>query len=136
MLFRSEYQKMVESGRVPGKGRIRTSIEKLSRRASEQGRICVSTEIWLNPGEYREKVEFVRVSKNCTHEYQIRVESVRIPKNGRIRESTGKRKNPYDYRKTIRVSTGKWSNQCEQRKIVESGQYRKKVESVRLSKNC
>ena len=55
---------MVESGRVPGKGRIPTSIENLSRRELENDRICVSTEEWWNPGEYREKVESVRVSKN------------------------------------------------------------------------
>ena len=67
---------MVESGRLPGKGRIRTTIEKLSRRVSEKGRISVSTENWLNPGKYREKVESVRVPKNCTDEYRKRVESV------------------------------------------------------------
>ena len=38
-----EYRKMVESGRVPRKGRIRATIEKLSGRASEKGRINVST---------------------------------------------------------------------------------------------
>ena len=77
---------MVESGRVPGKGRIRAgiekqsglvpengwiraSIEKLSRWVPEKGRICVSTEKWWNPGEYREKVETLRVSKNYLSEY-------------------------------------------------------------------
>ena len=49
---------MVESGRVSGKGRILASIEKLSRRVPKNGRICVSTEKLLNPGEYREKVLF------------------------------------------------------------------------------
>ena len=39
-----EYRKMVESGRVPGKGGIRTSIEKLSRGVPENGRMNVSTE--------------------------------------------------------------------------------------------
>ena len=48
---------MVESGRVPGKGRIRASIEKLSRRVPEKGRISVSTEKWENPGEYLQKVD-------------------------------------------------------------------------------
>ena len=38
-----EYRKLVESGRVPGKGRIRATIEKLSGRVSEKGRIRVST---------------------------------------------------------------------------------------------
>ena len=35
---------MVESGRLSGKGRFRASIEKLSERVSEKGRIIVSTE--------------------------------------------------------------------------------------------
>ena len=55
---------MVESERVRGKGRIRESIEKLSWRVPEKGRICETNENWYNPGEYREKVEFVCVSKN------------------------------------------------------------------------
>ena len=59
-----KYRKMVEFGRVPGKSRIHLNIEKLSRRVPEKGRICVSTKEWQNPGEYREKVESVRVSKN------------------------------------------------------------------------
>ena len=59
---------MVESRRVPGIGRICTSIEKLSQRVPEKGRICVSAEKWQNPGEYREKVESVRVSKNSLDE--------------------------------------------------------------------
>ena len=50
---------MVESGRVLEKGRIHASIEK-----------------WQNPGEYREKVESVKVSKTCAGEYQKMVESV------------------------------------------------------------
>ena len=67
---------MVECGRVPGKGTIRAIIEKLSRRVPEKGRICVSTEKWQNPGEYREKEESVRVSKYCPDEYRKSVESV------------------------------------------------------------
>ena len=50
-----EYRKMVESGRVAGKGRIRASIEKLSRRLLKNGRISVSTEEWWHLGKYREK---------------------------------------------------------------------------------
>ena len=60
--------KMVESGRVPGKGRIRPSIDNLRRGVPENGRIYVSTENSSNPGEYREKVESVRVSRICTGE--------------------------------------------------------------------
>ena len=82
---------MVESGRVPAKVRFRASIENLSQRVPEKGRISVSTEKWWNPGEYREKVDSVRVSKNCPDEYQKRFESVCVPKNGRIRASTCKR---------------------------------------------
>ena len=50
---------MVESERVPGKGRIRASIKKVSRRVPKKGRMSVSTEKRKNPGEYREKVESV-----------------------------------------------------------------------------
>ena len=67
---------MVESGRLPGKGRIRASTEKLSRRVSEKGRMSVSTEKWYNLGEYREKVESVPLLKNCPNEFTKRVESV------------------------------------------------------------
>ena len=81
---------MAESGSVPGKCRIRGSVEKLSQRVLEKGRISVSTEKGKNPGEYREKVESVRVSKNCPGEYRKRVESLSVPKNGTIRENTGK----------------------------------------------
>ena len=65
-----EYRKIVESGRVPGKNRIAASIEKLSGRVPEKGRICVTTQKWWNPGEYRDKVESLRVSKNCPDEYR------------------------------------------------------------------
>ena len=56
-----EYRIMASSGSVQGKGRIRASVEKLSRRVSKNSRICVSIEKWQNPGEYREKVESVPV---------------------------------------------------------------------------
>ena len=61
---------MVESGRVLGKGRIRASTEKLSARVLKNGRIGVSAAKWKNPGEYWEKVESVRVRKNCPDEYR------------------------------------------------------------------
>ena len=48
----------------PKKGRIRASIQNLFGWVPEKGPINVSTEKWQNPGEYQEKVEFVRVSKN------------------------------------------------------------------------
>ena len=67
---------MVESGREPGKGRIPLSIEKLSGQVSEVGTISVSTEKWLNPGEYREKVESVPLLKNSPDEFWKMVKSV------------------------------------------------------------
>ena len=82
---------MVESGRIPGRDRFRASTEKLSERVLDKGRMSISTQKWLNPGEYREKVESVRVPKNCPDEDLTRVESVSIPKNGSIRASTEKR---------------------------------------------
>ena len=41
-----EFRKRVEFGRVLGKGRIRRSTEKLSRRVLENGRMSVSTGKW------------------------------------------------------------------------------------------
>ena len=73
---------MVDSGRVPGKGRIPASIEKLSRRVAEKGRICVSTEKWWTLGEYREKVD--------PYEYRKTVPA-----------RTGKRSNLCEYRKMV-----------------------------------
>ena len=71
-----EYRKMASSGLVPGKGRIRGSVEKLSRGVPKKGRICVSTEKWHHPDQNRQKVESVRVSKNCPGEYRKNVESL------------------------------------------------------------
>ena len=48
-----ENQKIVESGRVPGKRRILASTEKLYRQAPEKGGISVSTEKWLNQCQYQ-----------------------------------------------------------------------------------
>ena len=75
-LNQCEYQKIVESGRVPGKVGIRASTLRLSGRVLKNGRISVSTGTLLNPGEYREKVETVRVPKNCPDQYGKIVESV------------------------------------------------------------
>ena len=80
---------MVESGRVPGKVRIRASIEKMSGRVMKKGRNSVSIEKWYIPCEYWQKEESMRISKNCPGEFRKRVESVRVAKNGRIRASTG-----------------------------------------------
>ena len=67
--IRGKYRKSVESVRVPGKGKIRTSTEKWSVQPTGKGRIRVSTGKWQNPGDYLEKVEYVRVPKNCANEY-------------------------------------------------------------------
>ena len=67
---------MVESRRVSGRSRIRASIKKVSGRVPKTDRMSVSTQKWENPGEYREKVEFEQVSKNCPEEYRKMVESV------------------------------------------------------------
>ena len=71
---------MVESGRVPGKGRIRASIEKLSRRVLEKGRM----------GEYWKMVEFGRVPEKGRIRASIEKHSGWIPEKGRIRLSTEK----------------------------------------------
>ena len=82
---------MVESRRVPGKGRIRVSTEKLSGRVTKNCRINVSTGKWENPGEYGEKVESVPVPKNCPDEYRKMIESMSVLEKGGFRASTGKR---------------------------------------------
>ena len=69
-----EYRKMASYGSVPGKGRIRASVEKAFWRVPEKGRTCVSNEKWRNRGQYGEKVESVRVSKNFPGEYWKKVE--------------------------------------------------------------
>ena len=60
----------------------------MSERVPKNARISVSTGKWQNPGEYREKVESVRVPKNCPDEYLKMVESARLPGKGRIRACT------------------------------------------------
>ena len=82
---------MVESVRVPGKGRIRASIEKLFGCVPKNGPISVTTEKCSNPCQYQEKVESVLLPKNCLNEYQKIVEFMQVPENGRIGASIGKR---------------------------------------------
>ena len=92
-----EYRKMVESERVPGKGRIHGDTEKLSSRVLE-------------------KVEYVRIPKNCPGEYWKRVESVRVlkmvecgrvPGKGRVRLNTKKLSGRVLENGRISDSTGK-----------------------------
>ena len=85
------YPKILESGPVQGKGRIRASTDKVSGRVSKEGTISVSAAKWYNPVQYREKLESVRVPKKCSDEYRKRVQSMCEPKNCIIRASTGKR---------------------------------------------
>ena len=66
----------------------------------------------LNPGEYREKVESVRVTKNCPDQYE---------KNCRISVSTRKLFNPGEYRE--KVESVRVPKNCPD-------QYRKMVDSV------
>ena len=73
---------MVESGRVPGKGRIRPSIEKLSRRVPQKR------------------------SNQC--EYRKIVESGRVPGKGRIRPSIEKLSGRVPEKGQISVATEKW----------------------------
>ena len=75
---------MVESGRISGIGRIRTSIEKLSPRVPEKGRIL------------------------C--EYRKMVESGQLPVNGRIRASIEKLFRWVLEKGPINVSTEEWKN--------------------------
>ena len=70
------YRKMAESERVPGKGKIPASIDKLSRRILEKDRMCVTIKKWMNADDYGEKLESLGVSKNLPDEYRKRVESV------------------------------------------------------------
>ena len=88
-----EYRKRVESGRVPGKGRIRASIEKLSRRVSERvesvtvsknGRIRASTEKRKNGYEYGKTVPTSTGKRSNLCEYRKMVEYGRLPGKGRI----------------------------------------------------
>ena len=75
---------MVESGRVPGKGIIRRSINKLSRGVPENVRICVSTEKWLNPDEYLKTVPASTGEGSNLSEYRKMIESRRVQGKGRI----------------------------------------------------
>ena len=65
----------------------------------------------LNPGEYREKVESVRVPKNCPDVY---------PKSGRMSVSTGKLLNPGEYREKVESVRVPKNYPDKYRKMVES----------------
>ena len=81
---------MIESGRVPRKGRIRAITEKLSERVPENAKIRVSTGKRENQAKSRENVESVQEQKSCPNEYRKMVESGSVPENDTIRPSPGK----------------------------------------------
>ena len=90
----------------------------------------------LNPVEYREKVEFLRVPKTVRtstekwlneYDYQKIVVSGPVSAKGGIRASTEKLSGPV--RKNGRIS-------ASTEKLLNPGQYRQNVESVRVPKNC
>ena len=107
-----EYRKMVESGRVPGKGRVPTSIEKLSQRIQEMGRIYVSTDKMVESGQVR-----------GTGRIPASIEKLsrRVPKKGRIYVSTDKMVEFGQVPGTGRIPAS--IENCP-------GEYRKRVESV------
>ena len=70
---------MIESGRVPGKGRIRASIEKI---------VLSSTGKGSNQCEYRKMVESGRLPGKGIIRASIEKMSRRLQKNGRINVST------------------------------------------------
>ena len=83
-------------------------MEKLFGWVTEKGPINVSTEKMKNPGEYEEKVESVRVSKNSSDECQKSVLSVWVPGKGRILGSVEKLFDWVPEKGQISVSTEKW----------------------------
>ena len=72
---------MVESGPVPGSGRIRASLEKTDRPSTGKG---------SNQCEYRKMVESGRVPGKGRIRPSIEKLSRRVPKKGRISVSTEK----------------------------------------------
>ena len=72
---------MVESERVPGKGRIRADIEKT---------FSANTKKESNECEYRKMVESGRVPKKGRIRASIEKVSGRVPEEGRISVSTEK----------------------------------------------
>ena len=94
---------MVKSKRVQVKDGIHASTEKLSGPVRKNGRMSVSTEALLNPGENRQTMESVRVPKNCPDQYEKMVdqsedrnnfESRRVPAKDGIRASIVKLSGP------------------------------------------
>ena len=129
--------KLFESRRVPAKDGIRASTEKLSEQVRKNGRINGTTEKLLNPGEYRQKMKSVWVPKNHPDQYEKNgwmsvstgtlFESRRVRAKDGIRASTKKHSGPVRKNGRMCVSTGT---------LLNPGEYRQKVESVLVPKNC
>ena len=69
------------------KGGIRARTEKLSGPVRKNGRIIKSARKLLNPGDYQQKVESVRVPKICPDQYAKMVdqcEHQKIVESGRV----------------------------------------------------
>ena len=127
---------MTESGLVLGKGRIRASVDKLSRGVPEKDRIWVSTEKWPNQGQYREKAIPCKCRKTVPTsiekwsnlcEYRKMASSGSVPVKDRICASVEKLSRGVSQKVRFCESTQIWENQ---------GEYQENVESVRMSKNC
>ena len=65
----------------------------------------------LNPGKYRQKVESVRVPKNCSDQYG---------KNGRMSVCTGTLLNPFEYRQNVESVRVRKNCPDQYGKMVES----------------
>ena len=80
---------MVESGPVPGSGRIRVSTEKLTRRVPEKLKVNVNKEQMVEsgvvPGSRRIRASTKKLTRRIPENLTISVNT----KNGRIRGGTG-----------------------------------------------
>ena len=72
---------MIQSGRVPEKGRVRTIIRKSVQTSTEK--LKNKGQYWkmIEAGRVPEKVESVRLPKNYSNQYRKMVESVSVPEN-------------------------------------------------------
>ena len=89
---------MIESGRVPGKGRVRTSIEELSQRVpkncpKEYRKIVESGYVpkIIESGQVQRKGRIRAISEKLSEPVPKNGRIKVIPENDRIRASTGKR---------------------------------------------
>ena len=97
---------MVESGRVPAKGRIRASIGKLFGRVREKGPIRVSTEKMWNPCDYRKTVR--ASTRKGSNQCGKMVESEQVPGKCRIRARIEKQCGRVPEKDPFSVSNENW----------------------------